>query len=293
MAVVPKNYPGAGRAPSASSLVEGELALNTGDGCLYTKLRDGRVVKIVARSYSGDEQTGGTTVSSDISFIDVLDVTSYAGSAMATVPGTLILDAGNGKVELQGGSGNSAELTFNCSANSHGVTIKSPPHSDNATYSLILPTTAGTAGQVLTTNGSAGVLSWSTMSSSGTNHGSNHHTGGADELTPANIGAAAASHSSNHHTGGSDALTPANIGAAAVSHSSSHHTGGSDALTPANIGAAAASHASNHHTGGSDALTPASIGAPASTTITHIVKLTQAQYNALSSTPATTLYIIT
>ena len=148
MAVVPKTYPGAGRAPTASSIVEGELALNTGDGCLYTKLRDGRVVKVVARTYSGYEEPAATT---------------------------------------------------------------------------------------------------STASSS----------------------------------------------SSVSSHASTHHTGGSDALTAANIGAAAASHASNHHTGGSDALTPANIGAPARTTITHIVKLTQAEYNALSSTPATTLYIIT
>ena len=146
MAVVPKSYPGAGRPPSASSLVEGELAINTGDGCLYTKLRDGQVVKVVARGY--DEY-------------EVPEATS--------------------------------------------------------------------------------------------------------ETTSSSVSA----------------------------HSSTHHTGGSDALTAANIGAAAASHASNHHTGGSDALTPANIGAPASTTITHIVKLTQAEYNALSSTPATTLYIIT
>jgi hypothetical protein len=119
MGIVPKTYPGAGRPPSASSLVEGELAINTGDGCLYTKLRDGRVVKVVARGYSDYEVPETTSSSSSVS-----------------------------------------------------------------------------------------------------------------------------------------------------AHSSTHHTGGSDALTPANI------------------------GAPASTTITHIVKLTQAEYNALSSTPATTLYII-
>ena len=125
MGVVPKSYPGAGRPPSASSLVEGELAINTGDGCLYTKLRDGQVVKVVARGYS-DYEVPETTSST---------TTSSSSSVSA--------------------------------------------------------------------------------------------------------------------------------------HSSTHHTGGSDALTPANI------------------------GAPASTTITHIVKLTQAEYNALSSTPATTLYIIT
>jgi len=45
------------------------------------------------------------------------------------------------------------QLTLNCSANSHGITIKSAPHSDNATYELVLPaTTTGAGGKVLAQN---------------------------------------------------------------------------------------------------------------------------------------------
>ena len=45
------------------------------------------------------------------------------------------------------------QLTLNCSANSHGITVKSAPHSDNATYDLVLPATiTGAGGKVLAQN---------------------------------------------------------------------------------------------------------------------------------------------
>lgn len=52
-------------------------------------------------------------------------------------------------------------LQLNCSQNSHGIKLKSPAHSAGASYTLTFPTSAGSANQVLTTNGS-GTLSWST-----------------------------------------------------------------------------------------------------------------------------------
>ena len=57
-------------------------------------------------------------------------------------------------------------LQLNCSANSHGVKIKSPPHSAAASYTLTLPDDDGNANQVLQTDGS-GNLSWATVSSGG------------------------------------------------------------------------------------------------------------------------------
>ncbi len=64
---------------------------------------------------------------------------------------------------VKGDSTNGAgQLTLNCENNSHGVKIKGPPHSAAATYTLTLPTSTGTSGQFLSTNGS-GVLSWGTV----------------------------------------------------------------------------------------------------------------------------------
>lgn len=64
-----------------------------------------------------------------------------------------------------GGNGIDGILKLLCSAGTHGVELQSPPHSQGATYKLILPATAGTAGDVLTTNGTQ--LEWS--SSAGAN----------------------------------------------------------------------------------------------------------------------------
>jgi len=57
------------------------------------------------------------------------------------------------------GSSQDGKIILNCSQNTHGVGIQAPPHSASATYTLVLPTSAGSNAQVLTTNGS-GVLAW-------------------------------------------------------------------------------------------------------------------------------------
>lgn len=69
---------------------------------------------------------------------------------------------GTGLTELRGNT-NAGALIFNCESNSHGVTVKGPPHSANATYSLELPDADGSSGQLLQTNGS-GKLSFTTVS---------------------------------------------------------------------------------------------------------------------------------
>ena len=66
---------------------------------------------------------------------------------------------GTGVVEVKGAGGNDGTLQLNCSQNSHGVKIKSPPHSAAASYTLTLPDNDGNSNQVLQTDGS-GALSW-------------------------------------------------------------------------------------------------------------------------------------
>ena len=51
---------------------------------------------------------------------------------------------GTGKVVVRGNT-NSAKIVLNCEANSHGVTVASPPHSANATYEVALPNALGTS----------------------------------------------------------------------------------------------------------------------------------------------------
>ncbi|QDP58916.1 MAG: hypothetical protein Unbinned2819contig1003_2 [Prokaryotic dsDNA virus sp.] len=67
---------------------------------------------------------------------------------------------GSGVVVFKGNSTKgSGQFKLNCETNSHAITIKGPPHSANASYTLTLPNDDGDANQVLKTDGS-GNLSW-------------------------------------------------------------------------------------------------------------------------------------
>ena len=71
---------------------------------------------------------------------------------------------GIGGVEIMSADGiTDGKITLNCSQNSHGVTLQSPPHGSGATYTLVLPTNFGGAGDVLTSAGAnPSQLVWTT-----------------------------------------------------------------------------------------------------------------------------------
>jgi len=119
--------------------------------------------------------TSGTSVvfSSALANGDVVDVVAYGTFNVATVSGSAISSGTINNARLPStisqtniiaaGDGSSADgfITLNCSQNSHGVKIKSPAHSAAQTYTWILPTSNGSSGQVLSTNGSnTNQLSW-------------------------------------------------------------------------------------------------------------------------------------
>lgn len=104
---------------------------------------------------------------------DVVNDTSPQLGGNLDVNGQDIVSTSNGDIDLDpNGSGNvvvkgnstrgSGAIQLNCEFNSHGIKLKSPPHSANASYTLTFPTTAGTSGYALTTDGS-GTLSWSSI----------------------------------------------------------------------------------------------------------------------------------
>ena len=80
---------------------------------------------------------------------------------VTTSNGNIDLDPnGSGVVVFKGNATKGAgQFKLNCENNSHGITIKGPPHSAAASYTLTLPNNDGNANQVLKTDGS-GVLSW-------------------------------------------------------------------------------------------------------------------------------------
>ena len=71
---------------------------------------------------------------------------------------------GTGGVEIMSADGiTDGKIQLNCSQNSHGVTLQSPPHASGATYTLVLPTSFGEAGDVLTSAGTnPSQLVWTT-----------------------------------------------------------------------------------------------------------------------------------
>jgi len=74
---------------------------------------------------------------------------------------------GSGQVKIKGNATNgSGQIVLNCEQNSHGITLKGPPHSAGAIYTLTFPDTDGTANQVLKTDGN-GNLDWVDQASGG------------------------------------------------------------------------------------------------------------------------------
>lgn len=87
-----------------------------------------------------------------------LDVVTFYITSTTTDGDIEVAANGIGAFVVRGNT-NSGKLVLNCESNTHGVSISSPPHSAGASYDLVLPSTAGTADQVLKTDGS-GNLDW-------------------------------------------------------------------------------------------------------------------------------------
>lgn len=107
---------------------------------------------------------------------------------VSTSNGNIDLDPnGSGHVVVKGNSTRgSGAIQLNCEFNTHGIKLKSPPHSANASYTLTFPTTAGTSGYALTTNGS-GTLAWSDLSPVVTVDGGNFANGSSLVSTSSTI----------------------------------------------------------------------------------------------------------
>ena len=110
----------------------------------------------------------------------VEDTSPQLGGAL-DVNGQDIVTTSNGDIDLDpNGSGvvvfkgnatkGSGQFKLNCENNSHGITIKGPPHSAGASYTLTLPNNDGDANQVLATDGSGG-LSWADQTAGLSNTG--------------------------------------------------------------------------------------------------------------------------
>ena len=157
-------------AAKLANSINSEIAANTAK----TGITTSQANAITANT----AKTGITTSQANAITANTAKVTNATHSGDVTGSGALTIanDAvtkakvnfisdGTAGVEVKGdGSSQDGYIQLNCSQNSHGVKIKSPPHAAGASYTLTLPNNDGDADQVLKTNGS-GVTSWGTVSS--------------------------------------------------------------------------------------------------------------------------------
>jgi len=113
--------------------------------------------------------SSGTLSSSDsIDFImvygNVLDIGTPSDSTVTNAKTNFVSTSSSAGLQIKGDGTTDGTLQLNCSQNSHGIKLKSPPHSASASYTLTFPNDDGDNGEVLTTNGS-GVLTWEATSS--------------------------------------------------------------------------------------------------------------------------------
>ena len=159
-----------------------------------TQLTTEEVQDIVGAMFSGNTETNITaTYQDDDGTIDLVstdtnttDLASDSSPQLAanldvqsneittsTSNGNIKLNPnGSGVVEVKGDGttdGTVGTIQLNCSNNSHGVKIASPPHSAAASYTLTLPNDDGDANQVLKTDGSGG-LDWVDQPTANANH---------------------------------------------------------------------------------------------------------------------------
>ena len=103
------------------------------------------------------------TSSDSIDFIyalgNVLDIGTPSDATVTNAKTNFVSTSSTAGLQIKGDNTTAGTLQLNCEQNSHGIKLKSPPHSASASYTLTFPNDDGTSGQALTTNGS-GVLTW-------------------------------------------------------------------------------------------------------------------------------------
>ena len=130
--------------------------LNILDGVTSTatelNLLDGSTADTVVNSKAVVYGAAGQVTANELD-VDNIQLDANAVKSTNTNGNIQLFPNGTGYTELYGNT-NAGAVRFNCESNSHGVTLKGPPHSAGATYTLELPDATGSARQIVNTNGS-------------------------------------------------------------------------------------------------------------------------------------------
>jgi len=90
---------------------------------------------------------------------NVLDLGVPSDATVTNAKTNFVSTSSSAGLQIKGDGTTDGTLQLNCSQNSHGIKLKSPPHSAGASYTLTFPNNDGDASQFLQTNGS-GVMTW-------------------------------------------------------------------------------------------------------------------------------------
>ena len=166
-------------ASSSAFIIADDGGSGSGGSSTFTGLSDtpsnygsaaGKTLKVNSAGNAIEFATVSTDVVDDTSpqLGGNLDVQTNEITTSTTNGNVKLTPNGTGAIEVKGAGGNDGTLQLNCSANTHGVKIKSPPHSASASYTLTLPTSlaSGNAGHALKTDG-LGQLSFGSVLSTG------------------------------------------------------------------------------------------------------------------------------
>ena len=148
----------AGQSTVAADSTTDTLTLVAGSNVTITTNASNDTVTIAASGGGGGGGISNVVEDTSPQLGGDLDVQSSKITTATTNGNVKIEPNGSGVVEVRGAGGNDGTLQLNCSAQSHGIKLKSPPHSAGASYTLTFPNNI-VSGQFLKTDGS-GNLSW-------------------------------------------------------------------------------------------------------------------------------------
>ena len=90
-----------------------------------------------------------------------IDLNTPADSSVTNAKTNFVSSSSNAGLQIKGDGNTAGTLELMCEQGSHGIKLKSPPHSAGASYTLTFPNNDGNADEFLKTDGSGG-LSWDT-----------------------------------------------------------------------------------------------------------------------------------
>jgi len=116
--------------------------------------------------FIGNKPSAVPLTSADITDNIIVNADINTSAGITTEKLSLISTASVASVTAKGTpSVSDGYIQLNCEQNSHGIKIKSPPHSAGANYTLVMPSATGTSEQVLRMNTGATALEFASASS--------------------------------------------------------------------------------------------------------------------------------